>query len=97
MVCPDCKNSKWDLRETKQFLEILPLTVALVDYTVNTRRYWNWDKSKYIYTIETDHKGNYISIKFHKDYWRKSKSKKKKYNQRLITIKITMNLKRIFL
>lgn len=72
------KISNWGVRETKQFLEILPLAVAMVEYTENTRRYWNWDKSKYIYTIETDHEGNYISIKFYKDYWSKGKKKKKK-------------------
>lgn len=78
MIAKVSKISKWGVGETKQFLEILPLAVAMVDYTENTRRYWNWDKSKYIYTIETDHEGNYISIKFHKDYWSKGKKKKNK-------------------
>lgn len=88
------KVSGWNVEETKQFLEIMPYVVALVEYTENTRKYWNWDRSRFIYTVETDHEGNYISIAFHNTPKKKKKQfiyiNKQKYvvvNQQMIKVK----------
>lgn len=57
--------TKWTTEQTTQFLQFIPLGITLINHNENTREYWNWDKSKFIKTIETDHEGSILNVQYY--------------------------------
>ncbi|MBY0224099.1 hypothetical protein [Sporosarcina aquimarina] len=55
----------WERAQAEVFLENIPLGIALVEHGKNYRKYWNWDKSKAIFSISTDHEGNICKVVYY--------------------------------
>jgi len=57
--------TKWTTEQTSQFLQFIPLGITLINHNENTREYWNWDKLKFIKTIEADHEGSILNVQYY--------------------------------
>lgn len=89
------KKCLWNKEETYQFLQVYPLGIALINHNANTREYWNWDKTKPIKKIETDHEGNYINVVFSSK--KNIKRLKVDHEFYIIKAKISLNLKKMYI
>jgi len=55
----------WDSVQVRDFLQVIPLGLALIHCNENTRSYWNWDKNSHIHFIEAENNGSIIDIRYY--------------------------------
>ncbi|MCM3723985.1 hypothetical protein [Solibacillus isronensis] len=92
----------WNMNQAIQYLQFIPLGITLIHHNENTRSYWNWDKAKHIFAMETDHMGNILDVKYYPKKTKGNRRLKKEKNIKLkntwykvVSDRESINLKRI--
>lgn len=92
----------WNMDQAIQYLQFIPLGITLINHNENTRSYWNWDKNKHILTMETDHNGNILAVKYYPKIKKENGGLKKGKNikientwYKIFSPRESINLKRI--
>jgi len=67
----------WDSVQVRDYLQVIPLGLALVHCNENTRSYWNWDEGSHIRMIEAENNGCIIDIRYYPKQKQSVQSKKK--------------------